>query len=133
MSEKVWFITGTSRGFGREWAIAALERGDKVAATARDTSTLADLKEKYGSALLPIQLDVTDRDADFGAVDATRLRAVQTFDANGRDISALLLAERASGDPIALGTPIPEPATGALVALGLATLAVAARRRARTA
>ena len=68
MSGKVWFITGTSRGFGREWAIAALERGDKVAATARDTSTLADLQEKYGDALLPIQLDVTDRDADFAAV-----------------------------------------------------------------
>ena len=68
MSGKVWFITGTSRGFGREWTIAALERGDKVAATARDTSTLADLQGKYGDALLPIQLDVTDRDADFAAV-----------------------------------------------------------------
>ncbi len=68
VTEKVWFITGTSRGFGREWAIAALERGDKVAATARDTATLADLAEKYGDALLPIQLDVTDRDADFAAV-----------------------------------------------------------------
>jgi NADP-dependent 3-hydroxy acid dehydrogenase YdfG len=68
MSNKIWFITGTSRGFGREWAIAALERGDKVAATARDTSTLDDLAEKYGDALLPIQLDVTDRDADFAAV-----------------------------------------------------------------
>ena len=44
MSGKVWFITGTSRGFGREWTIAALERGDKVAATARDTSTLDDLQ-----------------------------------------------------------------------------------------
>ena len=68
MSEKVWFITGTSRGFGREWAIAALERGDKVAATARDTSTLDDLSAKYGNALFPIRLDVTDRDADFATV-----------------------------------------------------------------
>jgi NAD(P)-dependent dehydrogenase (short-subunit alcohol dehydrogenase family) len=68
MAEKVWFITGTSRGFGREWAIAALDRGDKVAATARDTATLTDLTQKYGDALLPIQLDVTDRDADFAAV-----------------------------------------------------------------
>lgn len=68
MTEKVWFITGTSRGFGREWAVAALERGDKVAATARDLSTLADLTTKYGDALLPLQLDVTDRDADFAAV-----------------------------------------------------------------
>ncbi len=68
VSEKVWFITGTSRGFGREWTIAALERGDKVAATARDTASLDDLAQKYGDALLPIRLDVTDRDADFDAV-----------------------------------------------------------------
>jgi NAD(P)-dependent dehydrogenase (short-subunit alcohol dehydrogenase family) len=68
MAEKVWFITGTSRGFGREWAIAALDRGDKVAATARDTATLADLVDKFGDAILPIQLDVTDRAADFAAV-----------------------------------------------------------------
>lgn len=68
VTEKVWFITGTSRGFGREWAIAALERGDKVAGTARNTSTMDDLVEKYGDALLPLQLDVTDREADFAAV-----------------------------------------------------------------
>lgn len=70
MGQKVWFITGTSRGFGREWTAAALERGDKVAATARDVSTLDDLVAKYGDALLPIALDVTDRDADFAAVKA---------------------------------------------------------------
>jgi NAD(P)-dependent dehydrogenase (short-subunit alcohol dehydrogenase family) len=68
VTEKVWFITGTSRGFGREWAIAALDRGDKVAATARDTATLADLVDKFGDAILPIPLDVTDRAADFAAV-----------------------------------------------------------------
>jgi NAD(P)-dependent dehydrogenase (short-subunit alcohol dehydrogenase family) len=68
MAEKVWFITGTSRGFGREWAIAALDRGDKVAATARDTASLADLVDKFGDAILPITLDVTDRAADFAAV-----------------------------------------------------------------
>lgn len=69
MSEKVWFITGASRGFGREWAIAALERGDKVAATARDLSTLDDLAATFGDALLPLKLDVTDREADFAAVN----------------------------------------------------------------
>jgi len=68
MSGKVWFITGTSRGFGREWALAALERGDRVAATARNTDSLKDLTEKYGDAVLPIALDVTDRDAAFAAV-----------------------------------------------------------------
>ncbi len=65
---KTWLITGTSRGFGREWASAALERGDRVAATARDTSTLDDLVASHGENILPIALDVTDRDADFAAV-----------------------------------------------------------------
>src|SRR5258707_4853867 len=68
MTQKIWFITGASRGFGREWAIAALERGDSVAATARDLSTLDDLVATYGERFLPLQLDVTDRDADFAAV-----------------------------------------------------------------
>jgi len=65
---KTWFITGTSRGFGREWAIAALDRGDRVAATARDVASLDDLVQTYGEAILPIALDVTDRAADFAAV-----------------------------------------------------------------
>ncbi|MGN6127059.1 MAG: SDR family oxidoreductase [Humibacter sp.] len=67
---KVWFITGTSRGFGRVWAEAALERGDRVAATARDASSLDALVEKYGDRVLPLQLDVNDREADFAAVRA---------------------------------------------------------------
>jgi NAD(P)-dependent dehydrogenase (short-subunit alcohol dehydrogenase family) len=65
---KTWFITGASRGFGREWAEAALERGDTVAATARNITTLDALAATYGDAVLPIQLDVTDRSADFDAV-----------------------------------------------------------------
>jgi NAD(P)-dependent dehydrogenase (short-subunit alcohol dehydrogenase family) len=68
MTSKTWFITGTSRGFGREWTKAALERGDRVAATARDTSTLDGFKAEHGDALLPLVLDVTDREAAFGAV-----------------------------------------------------------------
>ena len=71
---KVWFITGTSKGFGRVWAEAALERGDRVAATARDTSTLDDLVERYGDSVLPIGLDVTDKVAIDAAVAATHDR-----------------------------------------------------------
>jgi NAD(P)-dependent dehydrogenase (short-subunit alcohol dehydrogenase family) len=74
MTEKIWFITGTSRGFGREWAQAALERGDKVAATARNVESLDDLVQKFGDAILPIALDVTDHDADFAAVAAAHER-----------------------------------------------------------
>jgi NAD(P)-dependent dehydrogenase (short-subunit alcohol dehydrogenase family) len=68
MATKTWFITGTSRGFGREWASAALQRGDKVAATARDAGTLDDLVQEHGDAVLPMALDVTDRAAAFDAV-----------------------------------------------------------------
>ena len=59
MADKVWFITGASRGFGRIWAEAALSRGDKVAATARDVASVAELAQRYGDAILPLALDVT--------------------------------------------------------------------------
>jgi NAD(P)-dependent dehydrogenase (short-subunit alcohol dehydrogenase family) len=71
---KVWFITGTSKGFGRVWAEAALERGDRVAATARDVSTLDALVEQYGDDVLPLALDVTDKPAVDAAVAATHER-----------------------------------------------------------
>jgi NADP-dependent 3-hydroxy acid dehydrogenase YdfG len=71
---KIWFITGVSRGFGRLWAEAALERGDSVAATARDVKTLAPLVDKYGERILPIALDVTDRAAGFAAIAAAHER-----------------------------------------------------------
>lgn len=72
---KTWFITGTSRGFGREWAEAALKRGDRVAAAARDPDRLSPLIRRYGDAVLPIGLDVTDRPA----VDAAVRRTVTRF------------------------------------------------------
>jgi NAD(P)-dependent dehydrogenase (short-subunit alcohol dehydrogenase family) len=65
---KTWFITGTSRGFGREWTLAALERGDRVVATARNLDSLQDLVERFPETILAIQLDVTDRAAVFAAV-----------------------------------------------------------------
>jgi NADP-dependent 3-hydroxy acid dehydrogenase YdfG len=65
---KTWFITGASRGFGRVWTEAALERGDKVAATARSLASIADLKEKYGDRVLTLELDVTKSDQAKAAV-----------------------------------------------------------------
>lgn len=58
--KKTWFITGASRGFGRIWSEAALKRGDQVTATARNVADVADLKERFGDAVLPLALDVTD-------------------------------------------------------------------------
>ncbi|MGC0340968.1 SDR family oxidoreductase [Streptomyces sp. SLBN-8D4] len=65
---KAWFITGSSRGFGREFALAALKRGDQVAATARDTDSLKDLVAAHGEAILALPLDVTDKAAATEAV-----------------------------------------------------------------
>jgi NAD(P)-dependent dehydrogenase (short-subunit alcohol dehydrogenase family) len=65
---KIWFVTGSSRGLGRCFVEAALSRGDRVAATARDTATLDALVSTYGDALLPLALDVTDKAAVFESV-----------------------------------------------------------------
>jgi NAD(P)-dependent dehydrogenase (short-subunit alcohol dehydrogenase family) len=59
---KTWFITGASRGFGRVWTEAVLERGDNVAATARSLASIVALKEKYGDRVLTLELDVTKPD-----------------------------------------------------------------------
>lgn len=67
---KTWFITGASRGLGRQWAIAALDRGDRVAAAVRDPMAIDDLVQVHGAAVLPLRLDVTDRAACFAAVKA---------------------------------------------------------------
>ncbi len=66
--EKVWFITGSSSGFGRIWTEAAFRRGDKVIATARNPQKLGDFIARFGEAVLALPLDVTDRDAVFRTV-----------------------------------------------------------------
>lgn len=66
---KIWFVTGSSRGFGRQFVGAALDRGDKVVATDRNTDSLADLVAVHGESLLPLVLDVTDRAAVIEAVE----------------------------------------------------------------
>ena len=67
---KTWFITGSSRGFGREITEAALKRGDRVVATARKPDQLDALVKTYGEQILTYALDVTDSDAARTAVDA---------------------------------------------------------------
>ena len=69
-SSKVWFVTGSSRGLGRHFVEAALSRGDRVAATAR--KSLTELVDTYGDAVLPLELDVTDKAAVFGAVEQAK-------------------------------------------------------------
>ncbi|MEV4888705.1 SDR family NAD(P)-dependent oxidoreductase [Nonomuraea sp. NPDC055795] len=71
---KVWFVTGSSRGLGRNFAEAALSRGDRVAATARNAASLDGLVAAYGDAVLPLELDVTDKAAVFESVKLARER-----------------------------------------------------------
>lgn len=56
----VWFITGCSTGFGRELAIALIDRGYRVVATARNPDDVADLVTQGGDRVLALRLDVTD-------------------------------------------------------------------------
>ncbi|MBT2232208.1 SDR family NAD(P)-dependent oxidoreductase [Nonomuraea sp. NEAU-A123] len=72
---KVWFVTGSSRGLGRSFVEAALSRGDKVAATARNTASFDELVAAYGDAVLPLEMDVTDKAAVFDSVK----RAMEHF------------------------------------------------------
>jgi NAD(P)-dependent dehydrogenase (short-subunit alcohol dehydrogenase family) len=74
MSQKVWFITGTSKGFGRVWAEAALRRGDRVAATARNLESLSPLAERYGKQVAALKLDVTDKAEAEAAIAETHKR-----------------------------------------------------------
>ncbi|NUW33268.1 SDR family NAD(P)-dependent oxidoreductase [Nonomuraea sp. SMC257] len=72
---KVWFVTGSSRGLGRDFVEAALARGDRVAATARSTASLDELVATYGDAVLPLRMDVSDK----AAVLASVKRAAEHF------------------------------------------------------
>ena len=67
-NKRVWFITGASKGLGYAFTCAALKAGDKVVAVARTIDNLAKLKETYPETLLPLSLDVTDKEAVFSTV-----------------------------------------------------------------
>jgi NAD(P)-dependent dehydrogenase (short-subunit alcohol dehydrogenase family) len=65
---KVWLVTGSASGLGRNIAEAVLESGDLLVATARDPHRLDDLAQKYGDQIRTAPLDVADEDAAKAAV-----------------------------------------------------------------
>ena len=67
---QVFFLTGSSRGLGRQVAEAVLAAGHSLVATARNPASLADLADRYGDRVLPVALDVTDPEAAVAAVKA---------------------------------------------------------------
>jgi NAD(P)-dependent dehydrogenase (short-subunit alcohol dehydrogenase family) len=99
--KKTWFITGASRGFGRIWAEAALKRGDRVAATARKLADVADLASRFGDAVLPLALNVTNPTQVHQAVE----RAYAHFGrldvlVNNAGVSLLAATEEATDEQI---------------------------------
>lgn len=70
---KTIFITGASRGFGRIWTEAFLQRGDNVIAAVRNPENLSGLVKEFPSNLLVLKLDVTDRNASFEAIEAAKI------------------------------------------------------------
>lgn len=69
MTLRTWFITGVNSGFGREMTEQLLARGDRVAGTVRNVSSMDDLKARYGEKLWLAELDVTDTAAIRRVVD----------------------------------------------------------------
>ena len=65
---KVWLITGSGNGLGRDIAEAALAAGDSVVAGARRLEELGSLVEKYGQRITPVTLDVREEAAAKAAV-----------------------------------------------------------------
>jgi NAD(P)-dependent dehydrogenase (short-subunit alcohol dehydrogenase family) len=65
---KVWFVTGTSSGFGRSIAEEIIARGDRLVATARDPKVLGDLVAKAPERILALRLDVTKADETATAI-----------------------------------------------------------------
>lgn len=72
---RVWFVTGTSSGLGRELARAAVAHGERVVATARDVAASADLVRLAPERVRAVRLDVTDSES----VDAAVAEALQAF------------------------------------------------------
>ncbi len=68
-SQRVWFITGSSTGFGRLLAEQVLAAGECVAATARDLAKVSDLEEKFPGLAKAIRLDVTNKQQVSAAVE----------------------------------------------------------------
>jgi short-subunit dehydrogenase len=65
---KTVLITGAAKGFGRIWAETFLEKGFNVAVTARNLSSISDLKDKYAHNILTLKLDVDKREESLSVI-----------------------------------------------------------------
>jgi NAD(P)-dependent dehydrogenase (short-subunit alcohol dehydrogenase family) len=74
-SKRVWFITGSSTGFGRLLAEEVLKRGERAIATARDLSKVADLARRFPETARVFSLDVTKP----AEIDEVAAKAIASF------------------------------------------------------
>ncbi|MDY0987095.1 oxidoreductase [Flavobacterium sp. CFBP9031] len=74
-NNKVWFITGASKGLGLELAKKLLAEGFKVAATSRNEASLSAALGKASENFLPLEMDLVDEKSVKTAID----RAVNHF------------------------------------------------------
>ena len=93
---KVWLVTGSASGLGRNIAEAVLESGDRLVATARDTKRLDDLVKKYGDRVRAVPLDVTDESAAQAAVQTTVARIVQKNNRHSSGCGPMVVAEHSA-------------------------------------
>lgn len=120
MAIRTWFITGASSGFGRAMTEQLLERGDRVAATARAPQRLADLAEKYADQLWTAGLDVTDtvelrRVVDRAFAELGRVDVIVSNAGRGLFGAAEEVDDEAIEDQIALNLVAPMQLTRAVV------------------
>lgn len=100
-SKRVWFITGTSTGFGRLLAEQVLTAGECVAVTARDVKKVGDLADRYPQRACPIRLDVTQTEEAASAVEEA-IRAFGHIDVlvNNAGYGLVAAQEEATEDEI---------------------------------
>ncbi|MEU9657404.1 SDR family oxidoreductase [Streptomyces chartreusis] len=112
MASKTWFVTGASAGIGRMVTEQLLERGDRVAATARRPEVLSDLADRYGDQLWTTSLDVTDTESlgdvvERAFADLGRIEVVYSNAGRGSVGAAEEMTVEAIDEQIALNMTAP--------------------------
>src|SRR5579863_5775487 len=79
--DKVWLVTGSANGLGRNIAEAVLESGNRLVATARDPRRLDDLVRKFGERVRTASLDVVVNNAGFGDIAPFEQLSAERFKA----------------------------------------------------
>ena len=99
MTQRTWFITGVSSGFGHHMTEQLLERGDHLAGTVRKMDAMNDLKAKYHDLLWLAHLDVTDAPDSSASRSHSSTQAMGGIDMTEVKARQIALAARPDGRP----------------------------------